>query len=142
MQSCSIAASRLTLFNRAIHWDESIYPEPERFNPGRFLNTKALTMTAGECINASDVKDRDHFAFGAGRRVCPGYNLAENSLFLLTARLLWAFDVRATMDSATGQKVKYDTWAYEPRLIYGPKPFPVDFKIRDEKRKQEILKAK
>ncbi|EXJ66231.1 uncharacterized protein A1O5_10847 [Cladophialophora psammophila CBS 110553] len=87
----------------ALHYDPERYPEPGRFNPARFLGTRALELSAGECINVSDPCDRDHWSFGAGRRVCPGYTLAENSLFILTARLLWAFDIIAPVDTATGK---------------------------------------
>jgi hypothetical protein len=44
-------------------------------------------------INASNVADRDHFAFGAGRRVCPGYHVAERSLAVSIMRILWSFNV-------------------------------------------------
>jgi hypothetical protein len=37
---------------------------------------------------------RDHFAFGAGRRICPGYHVAERSFFIGFSRLLWAFDIQ------------------------------------------------
>jgi cytochrome P450 len=98
-------------------------------------------LTAGECIHASDINLRDHWSFGAGRRVCAGYNLAENSLLILTARLLWAFDVRPAIDAATGKAVNYDLWNYAPIRLFGPSPFPVDFQVRSEKKKEMILAA-
>ena len=117
-------------FSRALHFDSERYPEPERFNPGRFLGTRALELNAGECINATDVRDRDHWSFGAGRRVCPRYTLAENSLFILTARLLWAFDIQAPADPDTGEWIKPDLWNYRAAQLFGPEPFKVDFKAR------------
>lgn len=39
------------------------YPEPFRFNPGRFLKVGRLNLA---------VKDPTTTAFGYGRRVCPG----------------------------------------------------------------------
>ena len=81
-------------------------------------------------MNTNDLSKRDHWSFGAGRRACAGYNLAENSLFILTARLLWAFDVRAPTDPQTGRAVQYDLWAYAPTRLFGPKPFPVVFAPR------------
>lgn len=124
--------------DRAIHFDSAIYADPERFYPDRFLGTTALSMTAGECINASEINNRDHFSFGAGRRVCPGYNLAENSLFILTARLLWAFDIKAPRDPATGEEWKYDVWNFNSRRLFGPKGFPVNFKVRGAEREEQI----
>ena len=87
-------------------------------------------------MNTIDVSKRDHWSFGAGRRACAGYNLAENSLFILAARLLWAFDVKAPPDSRTGNPMEYDLWNYTPTRLFGPRPFPVDFQVRNGRQKQ------
>ncbi|KAH9481031.1 Cytochrome P450 monooxygenase virE [Psilocybe cubensis] len=42
--------------------------------------------------------DRDHWTFGAGRRICPGLPAAERELWLAISRLLWAFDFQALPD--------------------------------------------
>jgi hypothetical protein len=73
--------------------------------------------------------------------VCAGYNLAENSLLMLTARLLWAFDVLPAIDPSTGLEVEYDLWNYAPIRLFGPRPFPVRFKVRSDKKRKMILKA-
>jgi hypothetical protein len=99
----------------------------------------ANNLTAGENINIHDPRERDHWGFGAGRRVCAGYNLAENSLFILTARLLWAFDVRAPMDKITGKPLKYDIWDFAPTGMFGPNPFKAEFRVRDTHREKEIM---
>ncbi|KAK5215393.1 hypothetical protein LTR47_009967 [Exophiala xenobiotica] len=135
------AGSSVVINQWAMHFDPDLFPEPERFNPDRYLGTPVNDLTAGECIHTNDVNLRDHWSFGAGRRVCAGYNLAENSLLILTARLLWAFDVRPTIDQQTGQETKYDVWNYYPTRLFGPKPFPVDFRVRSEEKRQAILKA-
>jgi len=44
-------------------------------------------------MNQSDPTKRDHFAFGSGRRGCPGTFVAERSLAIAAMRILWAFDV-------------------------------------------------
>ncbi|KAH7143558.1 cytochrome P450 [Dactylonectria macrodidyma] len=74
----------------AIGHDPARHEDPERFWPERYMHDKTTTM---QSINSSDVSTRDHFAFGAGRRICPGYNVAERSLAVSIMRLLWSFDI-------------------------------------------------
>ncbi|KAH8812203.1 cytochrome P450 [Xylogone sp. PMI_703] len=64
------------------------------FNGYRIPKGSRLHLNA--YINSTDVRKRDHFALGAGRRVCPGYNIAERSLAIAIMRILWAFDVSLT----------------------------------------------
>jgi cytochrome P450 len=47
-----------------------------------------------------------HPAFGFGRRVCPGRNLAVRSLYLVLANLVYNFDFK------TPEVQKIDTWNY------------------------------
>jgi cytochrome P450 len=68
------------------------YPDPRRFDPGRYKNDH---NSIAETAASSDVNVRDHFTFGAGRRICQGMHVAERSLFLGMSRLLWAFDFHA-----------------------------------------------
>ncbi|KAI1031305.1 hypothetical protein LB504_000111 [Fusarium proliferatum] len=63
-----------------VHMDNSEYENPETFWPERFMNEDL------------DKPIKGHLAFGAGRRVCPGWVIASNSLHLLIARLLYCFD--------------------------------------------------
>ncbi|EMD35994.1 hypothetical protein CERSUDRAFT_52911 [Gelatoporia subvermispora B] len=55
--------------------------EPQAFLPERFLDPAHPTI------------DPAIWAFGFGRRICPGRYLAENSLFMFISTLLWAFDI-------------------------------------------------
>ncbi|XP_065859476.1 cytochrome P450 76T24-like [Euphorbia lathyris] len=62
--------------------DGSIWENPDRFEPERFLASKI------------DVKGRDFelIPFGAGRRICPGLPLAHRMLHLILASLVQSFD--------------------------------------------------
>ncbi|KAG5337500.1 hypothetical protein C0989_009483 [Termitomyces sp. Mn162] len=51
------------------------------FIPERFLGLQITTIDPGR------------WAFGFGRRICPGKTLAENSLFALISTIIAAFDI-------------------------------------------------
>lgn len=73
----------------AMHHDERRWERPDDFIPERFASHPKLASQY-----TSDGPARDHFGYGAGRRVCPGIHLAERNLFVAMAKLLWAFDFR------------------------------------------------
>jgi len=75
----SIPAGTMLFANTwAIHHDESEYERPDDFYPERFLNNKFGTHHPTN--ETSEDHRRATYGFGAGRRVCPGQRLAENSL--------------------------------------------------------------
>lgn len=65
----------------AISRDPTVWEEPLRFRPERFLEEDI------------DIKGHDYrlLPFGAGRRVCPGAQLGLNMVQLMLARLLHHF---------------------------------------------------
>ncbi|KAG6855886.1 hypothetical protein H0H87_009709 [Tephrocybe sp. NHM501043] len=71
-----------------LHHNEERYPDADKFNPDRYLGDN---LTCAESAKLPDVMERDHWAFGAGRRICPGLPAAERELWLAFSRLLWAF---------------------------------------------------
>lgn len=66
----------------AIGRDPTIWVEPLKFNPERFLNS------------ALDFKGSDYefVPFGAGRRICPGLSMAAKQVPLVLASLIHFFD--------------------------------------------------
>lgn len=88
--------------------DETVFDKPQNFNPDRYLENPDLPVSA----------------FGFGRRLCPGHHLARNSLHLVTARLLWAYDISAG-DGNLGDPVN-------------PASFKADFHLRNLEKKQLI----
>ncbi|CAH2057856.1 unnamed protein product [Thlaspi arvense] len=66
----------------AIGRDPSVWENPTRFEPERFLGKE------------TDVKGRDYelTPFGGGRRICPGLPLAVKTVSLMLASLLYSFD--------------------------------------------------
>ncbi|KAK1445674.1 hypothetical protein CMEL01_09917 [Colletotrichum melonis] len=127
--------ARIHLNAYAISRDPARHEDPDRFWPERFENDGTTTM---ESINAQDPTKRDHFAFGAGRRVCPGYTVAERSAVVTMMRILWAFKILP----AEGAKTPLEFADYADSLPGNPgKNMPVRFQCRSEERKRVILKA-
>lgn len=81
-----------------------------------------------------DPTKRDHFVFGAGRRVCQGMHIADVSLFLGASRLLWAFDFRRPVDPATGREAVPDAGSRTEGLFIQPTPFEARIVPRSERR--------
>jgi hypothetical protein len=60
----SVTPNSLLTQHRAIHHDPELYPDPEEFKTDRFVGND---LTAGECISASEVRNRDHLSFGPSK---------------------------------------------------------------------------
>jgi cytochrome P450 len=73
---------------RAILHDPEAYPEPETFNPDRFLNHDG-TFRDDPTIA---------LAFGVGKRLCPGRHFAEATLFMVAASVLSVYNVIRARD--------------------------------------------
>lgn len=113
---------------RAIHMDAKRYPNPEVFQPERFIKHD---LSASAYANSSNANSRDHFAYGGGKRICVGIHLAERSLFSMTARLLHAFAIKPTLDGK-GKEIPIDVDDLVTGLITSPKDFPVRFEVRSD----------
>ncbi|ROV98480.1 hypothetical protein VPNG_08535 [Cytospora leucostoma] len=122
-----------------IHNDATRYADPEEFNPRRF---EAQTEPASVYANSSDYKNRDHYGYGIGRRICPGIHLAERGLWLATARILWAYTIRPKIDLTTGEPGHIDVGpetGYTDGFLNQCKPFDVEVTPRSQERKDILL---
>ena len=115
----------------ALHWDDHKFSEPFKFKPERYLG---YTHRSAVYANSGD-PDRDHYTFGAGRRICPGIHLAENGLFLAVANLIWAYEFRPPLDE-DGKEKRMDIGdeAFLDGAIRIPKPYEVRIIPRNPKR--------
>lgn len=69
---------------------------------------------------------RDHWAFGAGRRICPGMPVAEKEIYLAVSRILWAFRI----NNVPGEPISLDE--YEGKSGRTPLPYRIKFEPRHE----------
>ncbi|KAK0184452.1 cytochrome P450 [Armillaria mellea] len=100
------------------HWcisrDPEVYPSPDEFIPQRWIRDSDSSLNT----------DNKPFTFGFGRRVCPGSHVAERSLFLTAAMILWAFNIN--------KPGPIDTMAFTQTANVHPLSFKVDIKPRFE----------
>ncbi|CAG8677316.1 12233_t:CDS:2, partial [Dentiscutata heterogama] len=83
------ANSAVVVNQYGIHMDEKRYENPKEFKPERFLGFKESSAVFAN----GNYENRDHFSFGAGRRLCTGIHLAERELFMGITHLLWCFRI-------------------------------------------------
>ncbi|KAJ7473127.1 cytochrome P450 [Mycena galericulata] len=114
-----------------IHHNEERYPDAYTFNPDRYLGDD---LSASASSKLRDPMKRDHWAFGAGRRICPGFVLAEREIWLAVSGLLWAY----AFDSVADEPICMDE--YEGSSGRTPLPFQMRMIPRHEQAKQ-LLQA-
>ncbi|KAI1816873.1 putative cytochrome P450 [Poronia punctata] len=120
----------------AIHNDPNRYPDPHRFDPDRYKDDRQSFF---EAATTNDESKRDHFTFGAGRRICPGIHVAERSLFLGISRLLWAFEFKRPVDD-DGNEIIPDPSKITQGFVSAPLPFEAVITPRDEEKADIIRK--
>jgi cytochrome P450 len=96
------------------HWtlsrDPIVFPDPETFNPQRWLDSEGR-------LGKNNTK---FITYGFGRRVCPGLYLANNSLYITLALLLWSFRIVERPDAPI------NTHAFSDAVIPHAAPFEID----------------
>ncbi|CAE6463656.1 unnamed protein product [Rhizoctonia solani] len=105
----------------AITRDESVYAEPENFNPDRFLEPNVPPAPA----------------FGWGRRKCPGVYFGEASLFITVASLLATFTFSKRRD-LNGNYINPVIENASDSILLAPKPFEFEFAPRSDAHRRLI----
>ncbi|KAJ7441382.1 cytochrome P450 [Mycena galericulata] len=117
------AGSTVVANSWAIMHDEAVYPSPMEFIPERYLQQDS----SGDGINPDPRK----FAFGYGRRVCPGKLLAEDSVFIGAAMTLATFNLRRPQSALPV--------IYTSSLLSHPQPFECEITPRSRAAEALIL---
>ncbi|KAI0056348.1 cytochrome P450 [Artomyces pyxidatus] len=104
--------------------DPAVYPDPERFDPERFL-TKVDDATARR-------RDPRAYVFGFGRRRCPGVHLVESSVWLMLASMLATLDIRKPAGAPDPVPV------FDNTVFRNPDPFPVELVPRSEQARRLV----
>ncbi|KAJ4993526.1 cytochrome P450, partial [Stagonosporopsis vannaccii] len=112
--------------------DPSLFPSPDTFDPDRYLaNPYGTALSAEEC----QAQGRKLvYAFGSGRRQCPGNVFAQNGFLAMAAKIVWAFDVKP--------KGKLDLsveTGFHGGLLLGSEPFEVEFVPRSEGHRRAVV---
>lgn len=111
-----------------------IYPEPDTFNPGRWLESKYPTykepLTKFPNLHG-------HHQFGFGRRVCQGIDVAETQAFCVIGGVAWAFNIERRKDG-NGIDVEVPHYDYHGMVITKPNPFLFTLQVRSDE-KQELI---
>jgi cytochrome P450 len=100
----------------AIGRDPAYFPDPEQFNPQRWLTKEGKIK-----------EELKSFPFGFGRRVCPGQYMATASVFVNTALIQWAFNIKSD------RSAPIDDLAFTESANTHPLPFKVVFEPRAAK---------
>jgi hypothetical protein len=78
--------------------DTEIYGKnTEHFDPGRHLDASGNIAYSVSDVN---LKEHGHFGYGFGRRNCVGRYMADNSLFIDMAVMLWATKFERKKDAS------------------------------------------
>lgn len=111
-------------------------PNARTFDPTRYKDDHAgLYDSAAH----QDGSKRDMFTFGAGRRICPGMHVAERSLLLGIARILWAFNIEPAVDG-NGNPIIPDADNLTQGFVCMPVEYPAKITPRSKERAEIVRK--
>ncbi|KAK6810859.1 hypothetical protein RU639_013600 [Aspergillus parasiticus] len=97
--------------------DETVYDNPRRFNPDRWIENPDLPRP---------------IIFGSGKRRCPGQAFTDYVVFMMVSRLLWAYDIRSNRTEAEKSNNR-QSW-----ILGEPERQDVSFYIRSASHKKAI----
>ncbi|RYP80358.1 hypothetical protein DL769_002507 [Monosporascus sp. CRB-8-3] len=70
----------------SVHMDPTTYPEPSKFDPGRYL-------MEGSGLDKQEKEAHTYVGWGSGRHLCPGMRLAKLEITMVIAHLIAYFQL-------------------------------------------------
>ncbi|KAG8992293.1 hypothetical protein FRB95_005541 [Tulasnella sp. JGI-2019a] len=131
------AGTRVLANAWAILRNEKDFPNPNKFDPDRFLAKYSSPQDEGAIDPRPDPLT---IVFGYGRRACPGIHVAQSGLWLAMATILSCFDIRPKIDPKTMKPM-----ILEPKFtgfaLSVPSAHVCDIKPRSRSHANRILEA-
>ncbi|KAL5531375.1 hypothetical protein ACEPAG_4252 [Sanghuangporus baumii] len=93
---------------RGLHFDESNYPNPNKFDGFRFSRMRGESLEESAKHQMANTA-ADYLAFGHGRHACPGRFFAVNELKAMMAYLLMNYDIKAEVEGVRPENVYHAT---------------------------------
>ncbi|KAF8448802.1 cytochrome P450 [Boletus edulis BED1] len=123
---CIPAGATVVGCHWAISRDPEVFPDPETFNPRRWLTEDGRVR-----------RDMHFFTYGFGRRVCPGQHVANRSLYITLAYLLWSFRISERPEAP----IDLGPSGFRDAIVFHPKSFEAEFVPRVEEEQLRELMA-
>lgn len=112
--------------SHTVNNDTEFFENPQQFKPERYMgDTRSLYASSN-----GNIKKRELFTFGWGRRICPGIYMAESEMFSWMTQLFSKCTIEPIV-SSTGEKILPDIESY---VDLGSIVSPVPYKIQVIKR--------
>ncbi|KAI4594264.1 hypothetical protein KJ359_008539 [Pestalotiopsis sp. 9143b] len=126
-----------------IHRNEEEYDRPDEFIPERFMDNE-FGLRPGYKAGSGR---RALYAFGSGRRQCPGEDFAVTAVLLAASKVIWACDITPPSGGVdysieTGYKDGTVTQPVRPEVLFTPRSREKEAAVQvDAERTESIARA-